>query len=195
MTNREYTHILNKVTPTIYFDQTNYLRETASDLGLLEESIKALEYSLIKEESEGAYYLSGALGNLYRIYGNADKVHLHKAKEYLQLCLNYALEHQDIVKEIITLIRIGEVYKYDDQHRQALVLFEKALSLCEKNGVDHYVDFVLQHIGKCYMEMNQLEYAEKYLRQALALRQQKGDKALIASTLEAMELLVQLKKS
>lgn len=189
----ESTRIWIEVNGTIYFDENNYLRETASDLPMLAESIEALERLLSKAEGSERYAISGALGNLYRIYGNDDATQLAKAKQYLNECLAYATHQEDAIKEMVTLIRSGEVLKYGGEHGEALTLFDKALSLCRSGNFLVYQDFALQHIGKCYLEMHEFECAEKNLQEALDLRRKKGDEALIDSTEKALELVSKLK--
>lgn len=189
----EYTRIWNEVNGTVYFDENNYLRETASDLPLLVKSVEALERLLSEADVSERYAISGALGNLYRIYGNDDAAQLAKAKRYLADCLAYATDQEDAIREMVTLIRMGEVLKYGGEYKEALTLFHKALSLCRSGDFLVYQDFTLQHIGKCYLEMHEFECAEKNLQEALDLRRKKGDEALIDSTEKALELVSKLK--
>lgn len=127
------------------------------------------------------------LGYLYRIYGLEDADQLMKAQTYFYACLAYAVEKEDIRKEITTLIRLGEVYKYQNLHEKALALFHKATMLCQEEGEDQTIDFAYQHLGKCFMEMNCYDEAGKYLQLALQIRKEKGNPELIHSTREALK--------
>lgn len=128
------------------------------------------------------------LGYLYRIYGLEDEDQLMKAEMYFKKCLTYTAEKQEIKKEITTLIRLGEVYKYQNRHEEALVLFYKAIKLCQKEGMAIIIDFAYQHLGKCLMEMKCYDEAERSLQVALEIRKRKGDLELIQSTQNALEL-------
>src|SRR5699024_12286139 len=63
------------------------------------------------------------------------------------------------------------------------------LKMCEVNKMDEYVDFALQHKGKCLMELARLNDAEACFVKALALRNAKGDAALMDSTEQAIDLV------
>lgn len=189
MANEEFKQVLSKINANLFFDEKNFLRETSSDTLDLVKNIEKLEEMLKYATYADQYIFSGTLGNLYRIYGNDDKTQLSKAKKHLSFCLKYAIKNKDSIKEVITLIRLGEVYKYNEQHEKALELFNKALSICEIKNIDQYIDFTYQHIGKCYLEMQMFECAETNLQQALKLRREKGDEILISSTLDAINLI------
>ena len=128
------------------------------------------------------------LGYLYRIYGLEDIDQLMKAQTYFYACLAYAVEKEDIKKEITTLIRLGEVYKYQNRHEKALALFNKAIKLCQEEGENQTIDFAYQHLGKCFMEMKCCyDEAERYLQLALQIRKEKGNPELIYSTRNALK--------
>lgn len=87
-------------------------------------------------------------------------------------------------------IRLATALQYADRHNEAVVLFIDVLKLIETGhdepGVTPYKDFALQHLGKCCVEIGLLTPAREYLQQALTLRKDKGDAALIASTEKAL---------
>ena len=189
----KYHHLITTVNNAIYFDENNYLRETASNIDLLIHTIDELEKLVLSANESEKYLLSGMLGNLYRIYGNDEPLQLMKAEQYLNFCLDYAKRYGDITKETITLVRLGEVYKYKNHHQAALVLFEQALAICGKQGLELYLDFIYQHMGKCYLEMKLYDLAEAHFTEALNLRKQKGDASLFESTLKAIQLNLTLR--
>lgn len=65
--------------------------------------------------------------------------------------------------------------------------------MCETNKVDEYLDFVLQHKGKCLMELAMLNEAEECFQKALTLRKSKRIRSLIYSTEQAIELVREMK--
>ena len=132
------------------------------------------------------YFLYGTLGNLYRIIEQPQK-----ALAFLNSCLDFAQKNGNIQKEVITLIRIGEALKYDNQHLMAIRAFNEAIHKCK--DLEIYEDFILQHKGKCLMELGKLEEAERCLLKSLKLRKIKNDSSLIDSTQKAIDYVYRLK--
>lgn len=182
----EFKESLSAMKEIIYYDRDEYLREKASNNSKLKQYILNAE-NLLKEcnDSDERYFLMGTLGNLYRIYGEPQK-----AIAILEECITLAKENEK--REIILLIRLGEAFKYNHNHQKALEIFNQALALCKDSNIP-YLDFALQHKGKCLMEMDQLTEAENCLKEALELRKQKGDKSLSESTQLALDVLGKLK--
>lgn len=163
---RQKTLTINE---NIYFDKNDYLREKATDPSRLNEFIDEAK-DLLKNSNKGdKYFLHGVLGNLYRINGQPKE-----AITCLTYCLDYAIREKSYKKEIISLIRLGEAFKYDNNHELALDKFNKALRICKNKQVDEYLDFALQHKGKCLMELARLEDAEICFIKALEIRNKKG---------------------
>ena len=132
----------------------------------MKQVIADAEYLLkISIEKSDKYFLYGTVGNLYRICEEPQK-----AFNYLNFCLCLALEEGNITRETVTLIRLGEALKYDEKHDEALEFFEKAFKKCKDNKLDTYLDFALQHKGKCLMEMGRLDEAEISFIKAFKLR-------------------------
>lgn len=129
------------------------------------------------------------MGNLYRINEQPQK-----AINCLTYCLNQAVVERNPTREIVSLIRLGEALKYDNNHKKALDHFNKALGMCEAHKIDEYLDFVLQHKGKCLMELAMLNEAEECFQKALILRKSKGNRSLIDSTEQAIELVKEMQR-
>lgn len=173
----------------IYFDENDYLREkTTAPLKLQQYIADAKD--LLRENDEHQFYLCGMIGNLYRICEQPTE-----ALNYLEQCLQMALEEGNIKREIASLIRLGEAFKYAGQPQKAFTLFNLADEKCQIHHVTSYVDFTLQHKGKCLMELGELGAAEECLKQSLQLRKQKDDPSLIKSTELALNLIAVLKKN
>ncbi|MUV39098.1 hypothetical protein JNUCC1_02970 [Lentibacillus sp. JNUCC-1] len=168
----------------IYFDEYKYLREKASDPLKLRSLISEAEDFLKRSSEDHHYFLHGALGNLYRIDAQTKK-----AIDCLSYSLNLAVEERNFTREIVSLIRLGEAFKYDQQHHKALDLFNAALDKCEANNVNAYLDFALQHKGKCLLELARLDDAEECFVKALELRKEKREVSLIDSTEQALRLV------
>jgi len=178
---RENLSVVNKV---IFFDKSEFLREKASDPLILNQIINQAERLLKDSDENDKYFLYGVLGNFYRINGQAQK-----AIKCLTYCYDRAVKEKNTIKEIISLIRLGEALKYNRNHKKALEHFNKALEMCEDHKIDEYFDFALQHIGKCLMELAMLKEAEECFQKALKLRKAKGNHSLIDSTEQAIALV------
>ena len=168
----------------IYFDKNEYLREKTSDPLKLNQIISQAERLLVNINENDKYFLYGSLGNLYRINEQPQK-----AINCLTYCLRQATEERNLSREIISLIRLGEALKYNSSHKEALNHFNKASEICKAHRIDVYLDFALQHKGKCLMELAMLNEAEACFQKALTLRKSKGDLSLIDSTEQAIRLL------
>lgn len=183
----DYRESLVTINEIIYFDEKEYLREKTSNPLKLNEIIDAGESLLQYSNEDDSYFLYGTIGNLYRINEQPEK-----AISFLSYCLRYAVREKNLTREIVALIRIGEAHKYDNNHTKALELFNKALDKCDANKIDEYLDFVMQHKGKCLMELGRLNEAEECFLKALKLRISKGNPSLIDSTEQALRLVKDL---
>ncbi|GEN46177.1 tetratricopeptide repeat protein [Alkalibacillus haloalkaliphilus] len=180
---------LSYINKFVYFDEDDYLREKVSNSSKVNELIKEAEQMLRTcEIEEDQYFIQGILGNLYRV-SELPKRAIH----YLKQCYEYAVHHNVMKKEIVTLIRLGEAYKYNSQHKHAIKLFDESISKCKSSNETHFLDFALQHKGKCLIELRQFDQAEQCLNEAYDLRVLKGNDELLSSTKQALDLLVSLR--
>ena len=183
-----------KLPSIIYFDESDYLRERTSDMDTLLQSIALLEPLYIMVDHEEQYEIASTLGYLYRVAGADDAQQLTKAEQYFKECLTYAINHQNVAKEITTLIRLGEVYKYGCRYDEACTRFHEVITICVTENNTMQLDFAHQHLGKCFIEMGKFAQAELQLLTALKLREKKGNESLINSTTKALELLAKLER-
>jgi len=86
----------------------------------------------------------------------------------------------------VSLLRLGEAIKYKGNPKEALIIFNDVLDKCKANNNLLYVDFAMQHRGKCLLELGEITEAEKCFKEALKLRELKGDESLIESTRQAL---------
>src|SRR5699024_9798373 len=111
---------------SIYQDECNYLRDQIP----VREGAKLItflnEYKpyIDQYSDEERYILYNAFGNSYRIVNQAGE-----AVDYLLKAFQLAEKENDPRKMVITLIRKGEAFKYNNHHQEALILFEKALTI------------------------------------------------------------------
>ncbi|PKR76824.1 hypothetical protein CEY16_13490 [Halalkalibacillus sediminis] len=182
---------IKKASESIYFDPKDSLREKPSDPELLKNIMEEIKFTILEENltEDNQNYLHGVLGNFYRIIGEPKE-----AIRYHKQCLSYAKETHNERKEIVSSIRLGEALKYADQPLQAMNHFNQTFDLCKKYGVDEYKDFVLQHKGKCLLEMEEYEEAERCFKRVLEIRKEKNDPSLIQSTEAAVDFVFELRE-
>ena len=183
-----------KLPSIIYFDESDYLRERTSDMDALLQSIALLKPLYIMVDHNEQYEIASTLGYLYRVAGADDAQQLTKAEQYFKQCLTYAIKEKDVAKQVTTLIRLGEVYKYGGKYDEACTQFHKAITLCVTENKTMQLDFAHQHLGKCFMEIGMYAHAELQLQTALKLREKKENESLINSTTKAIELLAKLER-
>lgn len=181
---------LPDLSPYIFSDPNNFLRDSVKQAEPVCKSIQTVE-SLLKnhngEDKENLYHLLSYLGNMNRIIKKYEK-----GMEYLQSALQLAKEIEDRKKEVVSYIRLGELFKYVGNHQQALFCFDQAEQLCQGTDCGEYQDFVLQHRGKCLLELGHNEEALFCLKCALELRQKKEKPDLIQSTETAIDFVERL---
>ena len=187
--------VQTKLSSIIYFDESNYLRERTLDMKALLQSITLLEPLFLMVNNDEQYQIASILGYLYRVAGAEDAEQLTKAEQYFNECLTYAITRQDVAKEITTLIRLDEVYKYGRKYKEACTFIYEAISKCVAEDYTKQLDFAHQHLGKCFMEMGMFVHAKSQLLTALKLREKKGDESLILSTAKALELLEKIERN
>jgi len=90
--------------------------------------------------------------------------------------------------EVAARINLGDALRYAGDLEAAAAHYEPALALARQSVPDR-VDFALQHYGKHLIDAGRTEEAIVCLREALRLRQAKGDRALIESTIKALGLV------
>lgn len=178
---RQIRDELNGLQSSIYFDERQFLREQTNAPEKCWAFIHKVEPLLDKEWSkEDLYFLFSTLGYVYRV--------LNKSKEaiaFFEKALRLQLNHN---QEIVTLIRLSEAFKYASEHQKSLQLLREAMNQSSVNSIPYYEDFILQHRGKCLMELGELNAALDDFSQSLAIRKKQGNKELIRSTQKALDL-------
>lgn len=168
----------------IYFDENEYLREKCSNEDFLQKVISELDRAILDWNTlsplEDLLFLYGAIGNLYRIKG--------EAKSSID-ALSKAVELSEGNKKIVNLIRLGEALKYAGEHQLALSMFNAVIEQCAKQEYSQLLDFAYQHKGKCLLELEEISGANGCFRKAMDLRVRKGDESLIDSTQSALNFI------
>jgi tetratricopeptide (TPR) repeat protein len=105
------------------------------------------------------------------------------------------LDHQQAI--CISLLRLATALQYANRHEEALAHFHMALAVAHRYRLLRVKDFVLQHMGKCCIEMGRFAEAHRLLRHALRLRQRRRNPNAghIESTQRALEILMQAERA
>lgn len=131
-------------------------------------------------DREAALAAHGAMSDAFRMLGQLDPAVRH-GEEAVELAR--ALDRPKSLAA--NLIRLATALQYRNQHDEAEPLFAEGRALAAKVGV--LEDYALQHHGKSLAEQGKWAEAIACFERALALREAKGDAALIASTREALD--------
>ncbi len=126
-------------------------------------------------------HLLGQIGNDQRSLGN-----LLEAEMFLTEAVALARKLGDTRREAANLIRLATARQYSGHHAEAAAIFRDALARTRTGEASAYEDFALQHLGKCLVEMGEVEEAIACFDRALVLRWMKADPELIASTEAAL---------
>ncbi|HZM80415.1 MAG TPA: tetratricopeptide repeat protein [Candidatus Limnocylindrales bacterium] len=127
--------------------------------------------------------LSRRIGSGLTALGDFDS-----ARRVLGEALELALGLDDPRAEVAARINLGDALRYAGDLEAAAAQYEPALALARR-AVPDRVDFALQHYGKHLIDAGRTGEAAVCLREALRLRQAKGDRALIESTVKALGLI------
>lgn len=157
----------------VYFDEEQYYREQTKNPEAVRKLIAALEEKR-QEGGEETFFLLTMLGYCYRV--------INEPKQAIIVLREAIMAFMDDKKRMVTLIRLGEAYKYDGQHQMALHSFVQAEEILREHNFLAYEDFLYQHQAKCYFELQNLEKAEILFQKALEIRKKKQDESLILST-------------
>tara|TARA_B100000700_G_C14720679_1_gene703581 strand:- start:232 stop:792 length:561 start_codon:yes stop_codon:yes gene_type:complete len=121
--------------------------------------------------------------------GTIGVVHLHlrsldKAEEYLKESIKLILDlNLGNVFKAQQSIRLANVYQWKKAFQKANGLFMDTILLCKNDdSCQGYLDFALQHYGKCLFDQSLYSEALEQFEEALRLRQSKNSPDLINST-------------
>jgi tetratricopeptide (TPR) repeat protein len=115
-----------------------------------------------------------------------------EAAARLEAALALARELGDHEQEIAALLHLATALQYLGEYDRAQRLFQAGLDASAEYGIDADRHFLLHHRGRCYAEQGRLADARQCLEQALALREQLGQKRYIASSRSALDDLDRL---
>jgi tetratricopeptide (TPR) repeat protein len=113
---------------------------------------------------------------------------LTEAEAYLQQAqaLHTASSRKQSV--IVNQIRLAHVYQWQGRFTEADRLFISAIRQIEQDSdLEGYLDFAYQHYGKNLFDQHRYKEALQCFNRALAIREDKADPSLTASTQQAIE--------
>lgn len=132
----------------------------------------------------------GRVGGLQRIL-----LKFEAALESFRRALTLIHEHQlDERLLMANTIRLAHVLHWMNDFNEAKLLLEGVLKQCSQNEATlAYCHFAHQHLGKVHFDAKNFEQALHHFNEALTLRLELGDQALIASSRYAIAVTIQQK--
>lgn len=169
--------------PEFYLDLN--LRFRPEDLAHLNQYIQFLHDGLrALDDPKEVVRAMGELGVNLR---SADR--FDEAEVMLKKALEIVAEKKlGISQEVQQKLRLAHVYQEQERFSESNGLFQECLDLCEKEHLDHFYPFALQHHGKNLFDQKRYGEALDFFERALALRiQNKVPQDQIESTRRAVE--------
>lgn len=134
----------------VYLDQTNYDKA-------LNYFNKALDLFSKIDNTEGIAISYSNIGDAFNDKEEYDKAldyHIRSYQQELKTNSNYGIAHQ--------LNKIGSIYSIQKKYSQALDTLRKALAIREKLNIETGICESSLNIGKVFIDLNNLEMAEKF---------------------------------
>ncbi len=161
------------------------LREIPSDIDSMNAGIAEINEYILTEENElvKAGWIS-RLSYYQNLIGEYDE-----AQTNLQNALNIFRKHRSAKQIIASKLRMAQVFQYRGNLEMALAIVDSLEEELEDEDAE-YLDFILQHKGKILFDMKEYDLALHCLNDALLIREEKGDRSLIDSTLHAIKVVM-----
>lgn len=122
----------------------------------------------------------GAHSEALRALGEVEEASIAAA-----IAIDRARSLGDDRREAANTVRLATALQYAGRHDEALELFNAGIARTEP-GFREYRHFLLQHMGKCLVEMGSQDDARRAFEAALTLRIELGDESLLRSTARAI---------
>ena len=154
-------------------------RNEGALLSSIQNHYKALELSNQLKNDLLIAKSSNLLGSAYNLQGN-----YKSALKYIQkgLKIRESLGEPGLNLQVSSLINLGNVEKNSGQHADATYHYLKALELSKKLNLDEKHALVLNNLSIIYAEAEDFDLAVDYLRKALEIHTEVGNKTEIGRT-------------
>ncbi|WP_285732965.1 tetratricopeptide repeat protein [Kitasatospora phosalacinea] len=160
------------------------LRMVPTDRAELAAAVDRLHEELSAGAAPGrTRVLTRWIGIGHLVLGNHDE-----ARAFLRRALELAVADGDARAVVATGVNSGDAHRYAGDLPAADACYRSALDTA-RSACPELLDFALQHFGKHLAERGDLLGARAHLREALRLRDAKGDAELIGSTRDALDLV------
>lgn len=159
--------------------QRHYADKAAPLVEAIHEQRTELQLARQEGDDESILALLGPLSESYRMLGQLDPA-VSYGEEALALARKLARPRHVVSNGL----RLATAMQYRNQQDEAEPLFREVLDLARSQGA--MLDHVLQHYGKCLVELGRASEAIPLFEEALALREGRGDDELTESAEEAL---------
>ncbi|MDY7223264.1 tetratricopeptide repeat protein [Halalkalibacterium halodurans] len=167
-----------------YFDDN--LREVpVSTIDL----IKGIEFK--KKQSHSPQDNEEELAKTYGLIGVYSRIvnKIEDSKKYLSLAIEMNIQSGNHKSLFVNELRLAHTYQWETNYYKSNKLFKKLKEQSESDTEhSNYLDSVYQHYGKNLFDQSEYQLALKYVKKALRIRVEKGNKELIDSTEYAINI-------
>ena len=161
------------------------LREVPRDAKAFAAEVDRLvdEVPSLRSQPAGQLAALGRLAPALRIAGRLEEA---------RLAASAAVTLADLLGDTraawLNQLRLAHVMQWQGRHDLATPFFERLVAQARAVGeLSDLLDFALQHAGKDLFDQRYFAQAERCFREALEIRQRKGDASLIESSAFALQ--------
>jgi tetratricopeptide (TPR) repeat protein len=151
-------------------------------LNHIEKQRAALAESRAGSDEAALIDAAGTLGSALFMQPGSEA----EAAALLEEALALSRERGDRATEIDGLLGLATARQYLGERALAVTLFQEGLRLCGETGIRTQENFLLHHLGRCYVEMGRIAEAKAAFATALELRKALGNRRFIDSTQAAL---------
>ncbi len=164
-----------------YVESYSYAKEGELDSAISTMLHSQFLYGKVKFNS-GVYACKIWLAGIYR----RNKEYLLAEKNYLEV-IKYYQDENDTLKQIASLINLGELYRIIGKKESSIRQTKRALVLCYGiEGDNTFLAYAKGNIGLVYAAQNKLDSAKIYLNKSIEILEPLGDNYAVSSYLDGL---------
>jgi len=144
--------------------------------------VYVLQLEVKQKENLSSEELARLLGNIGAVYLHLRE--LHKAEEFINKSIDFCLKlNLNSAIKAQQTIRLANIFQWKKNYHKANELYLKVIKECRSlTDCEKYLDFALQHYGKCLFDQLLYNEAISQFEEAVKIRIDKQNLDLIESS-------------